>query len=308
MSQACHITADHYVVALSKDHPPAATAPQHTPVRFDTSDCFGGQLQSEDKPFTTINWDRINPATGPVYVEGAAPGDILKVDILDIQVADQGVIAAAPGFGAAPDTVDEVTRLVPVKDGRALFSWPLKKGVMTRSLPIRPMIGVIGVAPAGEAAPTGTPDAHGGNMDCKRIVKGATLYLPVHAPGALFAAGDLHALMGDGEVAVCGLEISGHITVSFAVIKNRRLPTPLLAEGGELMTLASAVTLDEAAAMATLNMQDFLVNELAMDRTAAIMLLSVEGNLRICQIVDPLRTARMEISLDILEQRGYTLP
>ncbi|MDL2313764.1 acetamidase/formamidase family protein, partial [Desulfovibrio sp. OttesenSCG-928-C14] len=302
------IRADKYVLALSGDAEPVARVGQGVAVRFETKDCFSNTLTSEDMPFTTVSWDCINPATGPVYVEGAEPGDILKVEILDIEVAERGVIASAPGFGEMGDNMDEVTRLVPVRDGKALFDWPVQGGVLRRELPIRPMIGVIGVAPAGDAVPTGTPDAHGGNMDCKRIVKGAVLYLPVFAPGALFALGDLHAVMGDGEVVVCGLEIPGLVTVSFTVLKGRKLPTPLLMEGGQLMALGSAKTLDEAAGLATRNMQSFLVEELGLDRSAAGMLLSVEGDLRICQVVDPLKTVRMEISLEILEQRGYRLP
>jgi amidase len=308
VSENTFIRADHYVLALGGDSAPAAVVPQGEEIRFETKDCFSNMLRSEREPFTTVGWDCINPATGPVFVEGAEPGDILRVAVLDIEVADRGVIAAAPGFGAMPDSVGEVTRIVPVRDGRALFSWPTEYGAVRRELPVRPMIGVIGVAPDGAPVPTGTPGGHGGNMDCKRIVKGAVLYLPVFARGALFALGDLHAVMGDGEVVVCGLEIPGTVSLSFRVIKGRKLPLPLLVEGNELMTLGSAETLDEAALLATRNMQDFLAGELRMERTAAAMLLSVEGELRICQIVDPLKTARMEISLDILRQCGYELP
>lgn len=302
------ITADHHVLTMSADNAPVAVVPRDTAVRFETRDCFGNSIRSEDMPFTQVSWDCINPATGPVFVEGAEPGDILKVSILDIAVADQGVVAAAPGFGDMPDSVETVTRLVPVRDGKAHFTWPTREGTLRRELPIRPMIGVIGVAPAGEAVPTGTPDAHGGNMDCKRIVKGATLYLPVNVPGALFAAGDVHAVMGDGEVVVTGLEISAVLTLSFAVIKGKKLPTPMLVESGQVMTLASAKLLDDAASMATRNMQRFLVDELGMDGTAAAMLLSMEGDLAICQVVDPLKTARMEISNEILTQCGYVMP
>lgn len=302
------ITSDTHVLSMSADTPAVATVPQNTPVCFETRDCFSNVIQSEDMPFTRVSWDCINPATGPVAVEGAEPGDILKVRILDIEVADHGVVAAAPGFGDMPDTVDTVTRIVPIRNGKAVFTWPMDSGELKRELPIRPMIGVIGVAPKGEAVPTGTPDTHGGNMDCKRIVKGATLYLPVNVPGALFAAGDVHAVMGDGEVVVTGLEIPAKVTFSFSVIKGKKLPTPMLAEGGQIMTLASAKLLDEAASMATRNMQTFLTDELGMDRTAAAMLLSMEGDLAICQVVDPLKTARMEIAQDILEQCGYSMP
>ncbi|MDR3348654.1 MAG: acetamidase/formamidase family protein [Acidaminococcales bacterium] len=308
MTEKAFVPAENYVLSLSKDAPPVATVKQGTPVCFETRDCFSNRLETELVPFTSVSWEHINPATGPVFIEGAQAGDILRVDILDIQVAEKGVIGSAPGFGALPDSVGEVTRIVPIKDGRALFAWPRAGGLLRRALPIRPMIGVIGVAPPAEAVPTGTPGMHGGNMDCKRIVKNAVLYLPVFVKGALFALGDLHALMGDGEVVVCGLEIPGQVTVSFQVIKDLKLPLPLLVEGGALMALASAGTLDAAASLAARNMQGFLTDALGMDKTAAAMLLSIEGNLCVCQVVDPLKTARMEISLDILEQAAYELP
>ncbi|MDR2005621.1 MAG: acetamidase/formamidase family protein [Acidaminococcales bacterium] len=308
MAEKVFIPAENYVLAMSKEATPAMTVRQGTPVCFATKDCFSNRLETESVPFTSVSWEHINPATGPVFIEGAEPGDILRVDILNIQVADKGVIGSAPGFGALPDGVGEVTRIVPIKDGRAVFAWPRAGGPLCRALPLCPMVGVIGVAPPAEAIPTGTPGMHGGNMDCKRIVKNAVLYLPVFVKGALFALGDLHALMGDGEVVVCGLEIPGEVTVSFKVIKGLKLPLPLLAEGGELMTIASAVTLDEAASLAARNMQDFLTGALGMDKTAAAMLLSVEGNLCVCQVVDPLKTARMEISLDVLKQAAYELP
>lgn len=303
------ITADKHVLAMSAANAPVAVVPQHARVRFETKDCFSNVIRSEDMPFTKVSWDCINPATGPVAVEGAEPGDVLKVEILDIQIADKGVVAAAPGFGGMPETVDTVTRIVPVKDNKAMFSWLMKDGrELKRELPVRPMIGVIGVAPGEGEVPTGTPDAHGGNMDCKRMVKGAVLYLPVNVPGALFAVGDVHALMGDGEVVVTGLEIPAMVTLSFSVIKGRRLPTPMLVEGGQVMTLASAKMLDEAADLATRNMQAFLAGEVGLERTAAAMLMSMEGDLAICQVVDPLKTARMEVSLEVLEAAGYRLP
>lgn len=297
------------VLAMSAENAPVARVPQGEPVIFETLDCFSNTLQDEATPFTSVSWDCINPATGPVWVEGAEAGDILRVDILDIELDDHGVVASAPGFGEMPDTVLERTRLVPLRDGKALFQWKRADGsVIEEELPIDPMIGVIGTAPASGSVPTGTPDAHGGNMDCKRITQGATLYLPVNVPGALFAMGDMHAIMGDGEVVVCGLEISGRVTVKFSVIKDRNWPLPMLVQRGDFMTLASAKTLDEAARMATQNMQRFLVDELALEPTEAAHLLSIRGELRICQVVDPLKTARMELPVELLEKCGVTLP
>ena len=308
MSQKYFIPSGKRVLGMSSENPSVAKVPQGEPVIFETLDCFSNTLQDETQLFTSVGWECINPATGPVWVEGAEPGDILRIDILDIAIAEHGVIASAPGFGEMGDRVAEITRIVPVRDGKAHFEWKRGAETLVLETPIKPMIGVIGVAPESGSVPTGTPGVHGGNMDCKRITKGATLYLQVFAPGALFAMGDLHAVMGDGEVVVCGLEISGQVTVSFSVIKGKNWPLPLLVQDGDFMTLASARALDDAATMATRNMHDFLVKELSFDDTDAAMLLSVNGDLRICQVVDPLKTARMELPLSILDKCGYTLP
>lgn len=308
MSEPIRISPDTRIVIMSRDNPPAACVPQGVPVIFETLDAFGNALRSEADLFSSAGPDCVNPATGPVFVEGAAPGDMLRVDVLDIQIAEEGLIATMPGLGEMGDCVAERTRMVPIKGGKACFAWKTASGILRRELPLAPMIGVIGVAPAGEAELTDFPGRHGGNMDCTRVARGASLYLPVAAPGALFAVGDLHALMGDGEVAICGVEMAGQVTVSFQVVKGKNWPLPLLVEGEDIMTLASEDSLAQAATTATRNMHMFLVQELGMDKTDAAMLLSVEGNLRICQVVDPRKTARMELPLAILRELGYELP
>ena len=308
MPATIRISSATRVVVMSKNNPPVAHVPQGVPVIFETLDAFGNALRSEADLFSSAGPDCVNPATGPVFVEGAEPGDMLRVDILDIQLAERGLIATMPGLGEMGDRVVERTRFVPIREGQACFAWKTASGTVRRELPIKPMIGVIGVAPAGEDELTDFPGRHGGNLDCMRIAKGAGLYLPVAAPGALFAVGDVHALMGDGEVAICGVEMAAAVTVSFRVIKAKNWPLPMLVEGEHIMTLASEDSLDEAASKATRNMHEFLVQELGMDQTDAAMLLSVEGDLRICQVVDPRKTARLELPLAVLRQCGYELP
>lgn len=295
------ISSEHVTCTLSKDHAPAATAKSGETVIFETLDCYGNQIRSEDLDFTGIRRDFNNPATGPLFVEGAKPGDILKVEVLDIRVADQGVMAVRPGAGALGDVFQSArTKIIPVQDGHALFNDRLR-------IPLNPMIGVIGVAPLQEMKTT-VPHLHGGNMDCKRIVKGASVYLPVTVEGALLSIGDLHGVMGDGEIVICAVEMEGEVTVKVEVIKGRNLPLPLVVEGDSLMAIASEQTLDEAAHAATLAMHTFLHQEVGMDIHEAGMLLSLIGELKICQIVDPLMTTRMELPLSVLESYGYRLP
>ncbi|MHB9093255.1 MAG: acetamidase/formamidase family protein [Eubacteriales bacterium] len=296
------ISSSNSIFKMSPSNNPVANVDTEEIVVFETLDCFSNYIQREEQLFSSVGWNLINPATGPIYINGAEPNDTLKVEILDIKVADQGVICAAPNFGVLGEIItEEVTKVIPVREGKAIFNDKIH-------LSIKPMIGVIGTSPAREEIPTGTPGNHGSNMDCKRIVKGSVLYLPVNVPGGLLAMGDLHAVMGDGEIVVCGLEISGEVTVRVTVLKELSLPLPMLQEGDSIMTLASSATLDEAAKLATMNMHSFLIKQLNMDIVEAGMLLSLAGDLRICQVVDPLMTARMELPLWILGKYDYRMP
>lgn len=284
---------------MSRDNPPAAYAKSGDTVRFEALDCFGCQIRDEHQLLGELDWSNINPATGPLFIEDAHPGDILKVEILTIELDDHGVMIDGPGKGITGRAVtEETTKLFPVAEGQITFNNKLR-------FPIAPMIGVIGTAPAGTGIDTGTPGPHGGNMDCTRIGAGATLYLPVNVEGALLAMGDLHAKMGDGEVEVCGVEIAGAVTVRVSVVKNHRLPTPFLVDREIAAAIFSARTLDDASVGATMAMHEFLTTELKMNEHEAGMLLSVAGNLRICQIVDPEKTCRMEIPIGIMEAYQY---
>ena len=163
------------------------------------------------------------------------------------------------------------------------------------------MIGVIGTAPAGEDIPNGVPDYHGGNMDCKEIREGATLLLPVNVPGALLAMGDLHAVMADGEIGVSGLEVNGAVTVTVDVIKGKSLPLPMILNATHHMTLASHEDLDVAVEMAVANMVEYLTNEKSISQEDAVMLVSLVGDVRICQVVDPKKTVRVEFPVGLLQ-------
>jgi amidase len=295
------IRKDQSVLTMSPAHKPVKSVASGSTVLFETLDCFSNQIQREDQPFSSVGWEQINPATGPLFVEGAEPGDILKVEILDIKIDRKGVMTTTPKLGVLRDYVTgETTKIIPIEEGKAIFNDKIQ-------IPIKPMIGVIGTAPGGEEIPTGTPGEHGGNMDCKQIIKGSVLYLPVNVPGALLSMGDLHAVMADGEIVICGLEIPGEVTVKVEVLKEEVLPLPMLVSEGKLITIASAETLDDAAKQATINMHQFIVGELGIEVDEAGMLLSLVGDLRICQVVDPLMTARMELPQWILDQYEYKM-
>ena len=262
---------------------------------FVTRDCFDNQLLGEDARLEGLDWEAINPATGPVWIEDALPGDVLKVTIQEIRVAEFGTMAAIPGNGVLGELVKEnVLKHIRVRDGIAEFSPGIR-------IPCSPMIGVIGVAPAGEEAiPCGEPGSHGGNMDNTRIGAGTVLYLPVFQEGALLAMGDVHACMGDGEIMVTGLEIPAEVDVQVEVLKGVSIRNPMLETREACYTIASDEELEKAVFSAVYDMTQVVMRQLDMSLEEAGMLLSAMGNLQFCQVVDPKRTVRMEMKRSVL--------
>lgn len=328
MSDILTITSEHVSGILTQDAAPAARCGDGETVIFETRDCYDDAVVSEERPLGDKADPIENPATGPLYVEGAEPGDVLKVEILDIRLRDWGVMRSSTKCGVFhEDFTERTARIFPIRGGEDESDAAGAKGAGSAAdggsaaqyiqfddrlaIPLDPMIGVIGTAPAGCGITTDTPHRHGGNMDCRRIVKGSVLYLPVNTPGGLLSMGDLHALMGDGEVFICGLEIAGRVTVRVSVVKGgaaAMLPTPFLSCRGRVMTIQSAGTLDEAGDKAAKAMKEFVKKAAGKDNLEAGMLMSLLSDMAVCQVVDPLKTVRVEFPLDVLETYGYRLP
>ena len=288
------------VYSFSRHHPPRLRVPDGSRLEIETCDCFENQIRAPEDTLASLDWDRINPATGPIFVEGAEPGDALAATIEAITMDDQGVLVAGHEFGVLASKFDALhSRLVPVRQGRVIFDRRL-------SLPVRPMIGVIGVAPGGDPVNCGTPGSHGGNMDTTLIAPGATVYFPVAVPGALFALGDLHAAMGDGEISGAGVEIAGRVTLRLSVRKGLSLAGPMVATPEGLAAIASAPTLDDAANQAVRDLAEVLFPRLGLPWQELAYLLSIAGHMQICQVVDPLKTARFLIPWAALAPYGMT--
>lgn len=292
------ISADNFVYAMSAENEAAASCKPGETVVFETQDCFSDQIQSEDVLFESTNWETINPATGPLAIEGAEIGDTLKVKIKKIELNDHGVMVAVPEMGFLEEFITESeTKIIPIEGDKALFNDNIE-------IKLNPMIGVIGTSPGKdeEAVPCGTPDSHGGNMDTKVIKEGSTLYLPVRVPGAMLAMGDLHAAMGDGEVVVTGIEIAGEVTVEVDLIKDKALSDPMVETDAAFYTIASAEKLDDAASKASNNMFEFLNQRLDLSNNEIAMLMSIICDLQVSQVVDPKKTARMRVDKEVLKK------
>jgi len=289
------LSKDTVIYAMSEANKPALYADPGTQIVFEAEDALHGQIKSPDGGFDGLDWTRVNPATGPLYINGAQPGDVLSVKINKIEVASSGVVVCGKGMGALGHILEgSAIKIMTIDGDEAIFSDKIR-------IPLNKMIGVIGTAPKEGEIPCGVPDYHGGNMDCKEIKEGAMVLLPVNVPGALLAMGDLHAIMADGEIGVSGLEAPGAVTVTVDIIKGKDLPLPMIINDTHVMTLASHEDLDIAVEMATANMVDYLTKNEGFTPHDAVMLISLAGDVRICQVVDPKKTARVEIARKLLK-------
>ena len=286
---------------FSRAIPPAIRVPSGAVIRAETQEATDQQLAlgSTASSIAGIDNDLIHPLTGPVYVEGAEPGDVLKVTLHKIELGSWGWNAVFPGFGIL---VDEYTE--PYLQTYALGAG--KQSVAFNdniNLPLRPFPGVMGVAPdTDEMLSTIPPRANGGNMDDPHIVEGTTVYFPVFVEGALFSIGDTHAVQGLGEVCGTAIEAPMTITYQVEVLKGgRAIPEPEYETEDYYAVTAFAETLDEAAKKAVRFMIDYLVAEHGLEPNEAYTLCSLAGDLKIAEVVDvPHMLVAMHISKEVL--------
>jgi acetamidase/formamidase len=223
--------------------------------------------------------------TGPVYIEGAQPGDVLEVRIQKILPAiPYALNAFSPGRGFLPDDYPYArTKVVPLDEKRMVAKFA--DGI---EIPMHPFFGSMGVAPPAVTGriSSNPPWVHGGNLDNKELVAGTILYIPIHTPGALFQVGDGHAGQGDGEVDVTALETSLIGTFQLIVRKDMHLRWPRAETPTHYITMGINANLTEAAKIAVREMIDFLMKEKHLSREDAYMLASVAADLHITEVVD----------------------
>ncbi len=260
--------------------------------------------------YLKMDRDRIHALTGPIFVEGAEPGDVLQVDVLEVAHKGWGWTSVVTGLGFLKQRFSEPFLFIWKLDGK------VSKSIAPAVVPLRPFCGVMGVAPAEDGAfRTRPPGIFGGNMDVRELCTGATLYLPVLNRGALFSAGDAHAAQGDGEVCINGIECPAEVTLRFQVHKQRALPGPMVetpaarklesdAGGGEWIVVESSSDAAGAARAATSRMIDLLADRWGFSAVHAYLLCSVAMNLRLSQVVnEPIFTVSAAISKQILPAR-----
>jgi acetamidase/formamidase len=268
-------------------------------VRMDCREGFDGQLDPPATPedldrrlYATVDFRRVAPATGPIGIRGAEPGDSLEVRILDLVPFGIGNLVIFPSWMEVDFLTSEQRAAFPegwikrfdmdaaARDGAISYLPHVR-------VPIRPMLGVVGTAPKqGDFTVTGPPRRFGGNMDVKDVVAGSRVFLPVYQPGALFSAGDGHAMQGDGEICTTGLETPMRATLEFHLHKGREIGGPQIDTGDEFMIVAYGRSLDQATRRAVSDMVNYLAEHQGLSRHEAYGLLSLAGDIRVNQIVD----------------------
>lgn len=294
MSRTVVSHTDGHVYEFAPEMEPIYTAADGERLTFETIDSLNGAIQTDDDLLEAIP-EEVNAATGPVAVEGAEPGDVLRVEIEDVRVNEgRGRVVTAPGFGLLQDREDidhPATRITEVSEDGESVSFG------EQTVPIDPVIGTIGVATAEEPVSTLTPHDHGGNLDTTDMTTGTTAYFPVFQEGGLLAMGDSKAAMADGEMCGTGAEIGTDVDVTVSVVSDPpvSLERPLVHTDSAWKTIASAETLESAVAMANEDAIDLLRHEHGYSATEAYLFSSLVGGLEISQVVDPLVTARNAI-------------
>jgi len=231
-------------------------------------------LVTREGEFTKSGPDSIiNPQTGPIFVDGIEPGDVLAIDILDIKTGEWGYCSGM---------------IFELKDGYAQFPGSLK-------LPLDPMLGCIGVAPSEGTVDTHAPGETGGNMDCREVRSGSTIIFSTRVNGALVGMGDAHALQGDGEITGQGLETDAEAIIRFRKLPESLSERPVIIRSDSLFTLGADKDLENAAWQATDDMIKLLQKKTGRSNEEARLLVGLTGKLKINQIVDPTKGARMEV-------------
>lgn len=267
------LSRDHNFTVWRPDMKPAWRVKPGEVVLVDMSHGMPGLVTREGVFREAGPDDVVNPQTGPIYVEGIKPGDALAIDILDIKVGEWGYCSG---------------RIFELRDGYALFSGTLR-------LPLEPMIGGIGIAPAEGSTDTRAPGDTGGNMDCRDVRAGSTIVFKARVEGALVGMGDAHALQGDGEITGQGIETDAEVLVRFRKLPEALSERPVIIRAESFSTLGAHKNLEDAAWQATEDMVTLLKQRTGRSEIEARILVGLTGKLKINQIVDPTKGARMEV-------------
>lgn len=303
------VVPNSYSYVFSPYREPIARVSPGQPVVVHCDDAFESRIRSKDDiPSRALAGAKfLNPQTGPIYIEGAEPGDTLAIHIEDIAATrDFAVSCLIPYFGGLTST--SVTRTLQPSLEEKVWIWKLEERQMRceelgLSLPWNPFMGTLAVAPDLEAITTLAPGPFGGNMDVPDVRPGNTVFLPVWNEGGLFYTGDTHARQGQGELCGVALEITSKATFVFDVIKGRQISWPRIESPERLMTVGSARPMEDAARIAYTELVMWLASDYGWSPLDAYQLLTQAGELYVGNMVDTTYSLVASISKQYVQRR-----
>lgn len=302
-----HIPREHRRHRWNRDYPPVLYAASGDEIEFETVAADDAQI-TPDNPTLDYDKGRVHPITGPVYVEDAEPGDVLEVQILEVDTNDWGWQLVTQDRGFVKNFIDqEQIVIVWIDKAKGVVRYP-----SGAEFPLTPFPGIVGVAPVepGEHR-TSPPGVHAGNIDVRELVAGTTLYIPVGVPGALLSVGDVHATQGDGEVCLNGVETDGRVVVRIFLHKDRTIDRPHIKTATHYGLLSVGETADEALRDALKAGIVFLQERGGIPREEAYAICSGGADLRINQLVNGLTGnavgARIMFPLGLLSSMGIAV-
>ncbi len=283
------VTRENHIHIMSRRNAPCAVIKPGDTIILEVWDSLEGralEYYQNRVPYQEYK-SRTNPATGPVYIEGALPGDVLDVRINKIKLWDHGCIVLEKYLlNKRNESSGNVYLKLDIIDGSIVY--------MGVRLPAEPMIGVIGTAPLKDRI-VNDPGDHGGNMDTKIIAEGSRVLLPVFVEGALLAVGDIHAAMGEGELFYQGLEAGADVELTVNLIKGWNIKRPLVITQDAVACVASHRSIMTAQSQAIKDMGAYLTYIRGIGTEEACALIAFYGNLRFCQVAGSIKTIRLEI-------------
>ena len=286
------LSRDKFTTVLDPKLPPVMTVASGEEFVVETWDAYMGVWGADEQPRV------MGPASGPIAVAGASPGEAMKVEILDIKpgAAAMHDVRAGRGF-LGEEFTKRFPTVMAIEDGHLLFHGGLK-------IPINPSVGLIATTPPEIQQTASDSGPYGGDLDMKELTAGSTIWLPVFVPGALLVLGDCHAVVGDGAVGGTGAECAAEVTLRVTLERGRRLERPRALTAQYFVTLAYGEDIGQAMKQAVRDMVDFLVADKGMEAYAAYSLLSLAGDIRVSRTFRPISPVKMLLSRRLLEQVG----
>ena len=288
------VSRDKRVYFLDPENPPAATIDSGEELLVETWDAFEGVRD----PVVLSSTELKGGATGPIYINGAEPGDALKIEFLSITPKDGAAHMVMPGRGFLDEVFTEgYATVMEFQDGQAVLPTGLK-------LPLSPSMGLVATTPPYRQSTASDSGPYGGDIDMKELTEGSVLYLPVFVPGGLLCMGDCHAVVGDGAVAGTGAECSADSRIRVSLEKGANLAGPRALTPGHFVLLSHGEDLGVAMRQAVRDMVDFLVMEKGVEPYDAYTLLSLAGDVRVSRTFRPISPVKMMLSRQALDQLG----